>query len=145
MTRKYILSITTLIAVLLLVSTAYTQVRTQLTPADYERANAVRTKFQGLTENLPEPARAIQNTPRFWYRKSVKGGSEFVLVDAEAATKKAAFDHEKLAASLNVLTSAKYTAITLPFNSISFVDNERAIEFAAEPDHERQLGGAARG
>src|SRR5215470_6198324 len=103
----------------------------QGTLADYERASSLRDKFQGLAVNIPERANWIEKTSRFWYRKSVKGGSEFVLVDAETLAKRPAFDHEKLAASLSSAAGGKYTAVTLPFNAITFIDNERAIEFAA--------------
>jgi dipeptidyl aminopeptidase/acylaminoacyl peptidase len=84
-----------------------------------------------LAVNVPERANAIGKTSRFWYRKSVKGGNEFVLVDAETLTKKPAFDHAKLAASLSAAAGEKYTHLTLPFMSITFVDNEQALEFAA--------------
>jgi len=73
----------------------------QGTLADYERAQSLRTKFQGLAINLPERANWIENTSRFWYRKSVKGGSEFVLVNAETLSKNPAFDQSKLAVSLS--------------------------------------------
>ena len=103
----------------------------QGTRADYERANKLRDKFQGLAVNIAERASWIGTTSRFWYRKSVKGGNEFVLVDAETLAKKPAFDHAKLAASLSTAAGEKYTPVTLPFMSITFVDNEQAIEFAA--------------
>lgn len=99
--------------------------------ADYERANKLRDKFQGLAVNVPERVSWIGTTSRFWYRKSVKGGNEFVLIDAETLTKKPAFDHAKLAASLSAAAGEKYTPLTLPFMSITFVDNEQALEFAA--------------
>ncbi len=50
---------------------------------DYQRANSLRDKYQSLAINIAERANWIEKTSRFWYRKSVKGGSEFVLVDAE--------------------------------------------------------------
>jgi len=103
----------------------------QGTLADYERANGLREKYLGLAVNLPERAAWIEQTSRFWYRKAVKGGNEFVLVDAETLAKKPAFDHEKLAASLSAAAGEKYTALKLPFMMISFVDNEKAIEFLA--------------
>jgi len=103
----------------------------QGTLADYERATGLRDKLQGLALNVPERATWIENTSRFWYRKSVKGGNEFVLVDAETLVKKPAFDHEKLATSLSTATGEKYTALTLPFSVITFVDHERAIQFVA--------------
>ncbi|HVP91478.1 MAG TPA: hypothetical protein VMS75_09695, partial [Terriglobales bacterium] len=70
-------------------------------PADYERADGLREKFQALALNVPGRIAWIEKTHRFWYRKTVKGGFEFELVDADALTKKPAFDHEKLAAALN--------------------------------------------
>src|SRR5262245_47491733 len=126
--RNHSVVTTILVLVLLLVPAAWAQ-RAQLTPDDYARANAVRTKFQGLAVNLPEPARAIEKTSRFWYRKSVKGGNEFVVVDAETLVKRPAFDHEKLASSLAAATNEKIGPLTLPLQTFSFIDNERAISF----------------
>jgi len=103
----------------------------QGTQADYGRAAGLREKFQGLVVNAPERAEWIDKTSRFWYRKSVKGGYEFVLVDAETLAKKTAFDHEKLAAALTTALPPGDNAITalrLPFDEITFVDGERAIE-----------------
>src|SRR5262245_9253941 len=100
----------------------------QGTSADYQRATNLRL-LQALAVNIPERANWIGSTSRFWYRKSVRGGEEFVLVDAEALTKKPAFDHERLAASLSAASGQKYTALKLPFNSIRFVDDEKSIEF----------------
>jgi dipeptidyl aminopeptidase/acylaminoacyl peptidase len=100
----------------------------QGTQADYERANALREKFTGLAINLPERANWIGSTTRFWYRKAVKGGNEFVLVDAETMAKRPAFDHVKIAASLSTAANEKYEALKLPFQSISFVEGESAID-----------------
>ncbi|MDD8032072.1 MAG: DPP IV N-terminal domain-containing protein [Acidobacteriota bacterium] len=96
---------------------------------DYDRAFALREKFTSQAINVPERASWIEKTPRFWYRKTVKGGHEFILVDAEKATKQPAFDHEKLATALNKETGDKFTAITLPFRSLKFIDEEKALEF----------------
>ena len=73
----------------------------QVTRADYERAAGLRDKLQGLVINAPERANWIGQTSRFWYRKSVKGGAEFALVDAATGAKGPAFDHEKMATSLS--------------------------------------------
>ncbi|HEU4386826.1 MAG TPA: DPP IV N-terminal domain-containing protein, partial [Blastocatellia bacterium] len=97
--------------------------------ADYERATGLRERLQGLAVNIPERASWIGTTSRFWYRKSVKGGDQFVVVDAQTLEKKPAFDQERLAATLSTSAGQKYTALKLPFNAISFVDNEKAIEF----------------
>jgi hypothetical protein len=90
----------------------------------------LRDRLQGLAINVPETPNWIEKTPRFWYRKSVKGGNEFVLADAQAATKQAAFDHARLAAALSAAANEKYEPLKLPFQSITFVDNERALTFA---------------
>jgi len=124
----------------------------QGTLADYERGQGLRAKSQGLVVNVPGAATWIDGSDHFWYSKSVKGGTEFVLVDAEAGTRKPAFDHEKLAAAINAASGGHYTALALPFvpaqggrgsgagrgaaglgatGALTFVDQERAIEFGA--------------
>ena len=103
----------------------------QLTEADYQRANGLRNKLQGLAINIPGPVNWVSGTNKFWYRKSVAGGNAFVLVNAETLSKSPAFDHEKLAASLSAAAGEKYTAVTLPFSEIVFADHESAIELTA--------------
>jgi len=101
----------------------------QGTLADYERAGGLREKYTSLAANLAERANWIGQSSRFWYRKAVKGGNEFVVVDAETLAKKPAFDHERLAAALSAAANEKYTALKLPFQQLTFVDSEKAIEF----------------
>src|SRR6476469_3658204 len=100
----------------------------QGTAADYERSRGLRTKFQDLALDVPGPANWIAGTPTFWYRKTVKGGAQFILVDAEKHEKRPAFDHEKLAAALG----PNYKADTLPFQEFAFADEGAAITFAAD-------------
>src|SRR5262245_42640168 len=84
----------------------------QGTLADYERASELRTKLQWLVAGAPDRAYWIEKTSRFWYRKSVKGGYEFVVVDAETLAKRPAFDHEKVAAALSAVLPSGEEAIT---------------------------------
>ncbi len=116
-----------LIAILLLALPV--QLLAQGTAADYERAKNLRSQTQGLAYNNPGPSTWIDKTHRFWYRKTVKGGHQFVLVNADQLTKEPAFDHDKLAASLSKAAGESYTGITLPFNSITFAENDSAVEF----------------
>jgi dipeptidyl aminopeptidase/acylaminoacyl peptidase len=102
----------------------------QGTAADYQRAQEARQKYEGLAVNVAGPV-TWMDANRFWYRKSVKGGNEFVLVNAALKSKAPAFDHEMLAASLSKATGEKYTAITLPFTTIEFGDNGGSIQVAA--------------
>ena len=54
---------------------------------------------------------------RFWYRNTVPGGAEFVLVDPATATRTRAFDHERLAAALGAATDTAWTPLDLPFRT----------------------------
>ena len=87
----------------------------QGTLADYQRAQDLTAKARGLVVNTPSAATWIGSSDRFWYSKPVTGGTEFVMVDAVASTKKPAFDHEKLAAAISTATGGHYSALTLPF------------------------------
>src|SRR5713101_1648650 len=102
----------------------------QGTLADYQRARGLHDKLQGLAVNVAGPANWIDDTDRFWFRKSVKGGHEFVVVDADRLTRRPAFDHEKLAAALSSVSGEKYDSLKLPFAEITFVDKQQAIQFA---------------
>jgi dipeptidyl aminopeptidase/acylaminoacyl peptidase len=99
-----------------------------VTQADYERATGLREKYQAAIVDIAEPATWIEKSSRFCYRKSVKGGHQFVMVDADTQQKRPAFDHEKLAATLSKLTGRKLTAVTLPFNTFTFRDNEQVLD-----------------
>ena len=54
---------------------------------------------------------------RFWYRSTVSGGAEFILVDPAAGTRARAFDHERLAAALDAATGTAVEALGLPFRT----------------------------
>src|SRR5215471_5618260 len=122
----------------------------QGTLADYQRAQGLQAKARGLLVNAPGQASWIGDTEHFWYTRSVKGGTEFVLGDAGGGTKKLAFDHAKLAAAISSVAGHKYDALNLPFappqggrgggggragaaigttSPLTFVDGEKAIQF----------------
>ncbi len=98
--------------------------------ADYDRANSLRDRVANKVYDTAEAPNWIAGSSRFWYRKTVKGGNQFVLVDPAAATKSAPFDHARLAAGIKAVTSGNVTEITLPFTTFSYADNSAAIEFA---------------
>src|SRR5688500_3520130 len=81
----------------------------QGTIADYQRAMGLRDKYQNLALGTTDQPRFIEKTNRFHYRRTVKGGSEFVVVDVATREKKPAFDHEKLAHALSSALNRKVT------------------------------------
>ncbi len=117
--------------VLVLVSLVPAFLGAQGRMADYERADGLRARFTEAAVDVPERAVWIEKTPRFWYRKSVAGGNAFVLVDAEKLARGPAFDHEKLAAALTAASGKPVTAVKLPFSRLTFVNEEKALEFEA--------------
>ena len=66
---------------------------------------------------------------KFWYRDLTADGSEFVLVDPAKRSRKAAFDHERLAAALSTATGKAYSAYKLPFMLISFSTDFKFVVF----------------
>jgi dipeptidyl aminopeptidase/acylaminoacyl peptidase len=101
----------------------------QATVADYVRSMGLRDKTQGLVLNSADQVRWLENTNRLIYRKTVKGGHEFVLVNADTQVKTAPFDHQKLAEALSTSLNRKVTAVELPFTTFNFTENDRAIQF----------------
>ena len=92
---------------------------------DYRRAASVMQRLNGLTVNVAQTPTWVSPT-RFWYRKTVKGGNEFVVVDAATGEKRAAFDHARLATALGAATGGAYAAVTLPFSEFTYVDRDDA-------------------
>ena len=103
----------------------------QGTAADYRRADSLRARFQGLVVNVAEQPAWIPNSTRLVYRKLVRGGTEFVMVDATTREKRPAFDHARLATALGTATSGRYTPITIP-TGVTFVEGDTAVEVAVD-------------
>src|SRR6266516_1619134 len=99
----------------------------QGTPADYARAQKLRATYESLAVDIAGPATAIGNTHRFWYRKTVRGTEQFVVVDADTQQRQPAFDHEKIAASLSKAAGGTFKASALPFNTLAFTADGAAF------------------
>jgi dipeptidyl aminopeptidase/acylaminoacyl peptidase len=116
------------IAVLVTVFAA-TNASAQVTPADYDRAMGLRDRWMYLTENVADPATWVESSTRFYYRKTVTGGFQFVMVDAVTGQRQPAFDHDRLAAALGAATGEKHTGLRLPFETFRLSNGERAMDF----------------
>jgi dipeptidyl aminopeptidase/acylaminoacyl peptidase len=129
MTRSRVKPIAALLLASLLVLPAL--VSAQVTKADYERATGLRAKLQPLALNIVDRGGWIGKSPRYWYRKSVVGGSEYWIADAATLSKAIAFDHAKLAAALAAASGEKVEPLNLPFFTLTFGDDGKSVQFAA--------------
>ena len=100
----------------------------QVTQADYQRAQGLRERYESAAVAVPEPPTWVPSTHRFYYRRSLANGFEFVIVDADTQQKQAPFDHARLAAALTTASGRAYTATRLPFQTFTFNDALSAIE-----------------
>jgi dipeptidyl aminopeptidase/acylaminoacyl peptidase len=109
----------------------------------YARFDSYANRLQNLVQNLPGAPVWLTDSSAFWYRKAGGGNTEFVLVDARAATKGPAFDHARLASALSTASGQTYTAQALPFTTFDFTNGRQTIEFAIGAAPGRAGGGGA--
>src|SRR5262245_3943144 len=102
-----------------------------VTLVDYQRALSLQAKYTGTAANVAD-APVWLPSGKFWYRRSVKGGREFVIVDSAAAAKKPAFDHQRLAAGIAAATAKTVTPVTLPFTTFAMAADEQSLTFSEE-------------
>src|SRR5262249_21788268 len=100
--------------------------------ADYDRAESVHRRLDGLVLDAVDTAGWIGSTSRFWYRKSVTGGTTFMIADAATLQKKPAFDHAAIASSLSAAAGRTIDARSLPFNTLAFSADERSFDVAVD-------------
>jgi dipeptidyl aminopeptidase/acylaminoacyl peptidase len=102
-----------------------------LRPASQQRRGPGESQVRGVYKSRITP-HWFQDNTRFWYRNDLLGGTkEFIMVDAERATRQPAFDHQKLAAALSKVAGDEYKADRLPFTDIEFIEDGKAIRFDA--------------
>ncbi|GAB4466815.1 MAG: hypothetical protein OHK0029_38380 [Armatimonadaceae bacterium] len=93
----------------------------QGTKVDYARALGLRQQTEGKVFRAEVRANWLPGNARFWYRNDLpEGRAEFVLVDAEKAEKKPAFDHGRLAAALSKTLNRAVDPEKLPVERIAF-------------------------
>ncbi|MEO1995193.1 MAG: S9 family peptidase, partial [Planctomycetaceae bacterium] len=101
----------------------------QGTRGDYERAADLRKRTQGTVFKQQVAPHWFDQGRKFWYRNDLPGNThEFILVDAWRASRRAAFDHQKLSQALSLKTSTKVDARNLPFQEIRF-DSDGHVRF----------------
>jgi dienelactone hydrolase len=113
-------------AILFFLGMIYSQESVSL--EDYQRAESF---LSSNTSSLVFRANVSPNwldDGRLWYRNTVEGGAEFVLVDPVKKTRKLAFDHQRIADVLSNKDTT-YGAFGLPFRSFEYTKRGRAISF----------------
>jgi dipeptidyl aminopeptidase/acylaminoacyl peptidase len=104
----------------------------QGTRADYERAASLRQLTQNKVFHSRVDPHWFTNQARFWYRNDLPdSGREFILVDAQKATRQPAFDHKRLALALAGATGKNVKPDQLPLDTITFADDLQTLTFAA--------------
>ncbi|MEE3371912.1 MAG: prolyl oligopeptidase family serine peptidase [Planctomycetota bacterium] len=104
----------------------------QGTKADYERARTLSQRSRDLVFRTRVTPNWITGKPQFWYRvRSGRDSHRFILVDAEHATRRDAFDHRRLATALAAAASRDVSHERLPFQSMTYDPSGAAIDFAA--------------
>jgi dipeptidyl aminopeptidase/acylaminoacyl peptidase len=104
-----------------------------LTVDDYKLAERQLSKYTGkLVTGTVEYPQWQDN--RLMYRSHTNDGNKFYIVDAATGKKKLAFDHDKLAQSLAVITDSEVNADSLPFKTFKFSPNNR-IMFSLKNKH----------
>jgi dipeptidyl aminopeptidase/acylaminoacyl peptidase len=106
----------------------------QGTATEYARSDGLRARIEGLVVDAAEaPSWVGPGSSQFVYRKSVKGGFSFMLVDAATLEKRPAFDHDRLATAITTAMRRQggipITGVTLPLGRFTLADTGRAIEF----------------
>jgi hypothetical protein len=70
------------------------------------------------------------NTRGFGIANDLRDGEGVCAGGCGGGTRKAAFDHEKLAAALSSASGKQISAERFPFDSIDFIDNDQALRFS---------------
>lgn len=99
--------------------------------ADYLRADLIRGAMNSRIYYSPESFHWIGNENKCWYLQNTPGGKIFMVVNVDSLSQHPAFDRSLLAESLSSRSGRKTDADKLPFDDISFTNNDRVIEFEA--------------
>jgi dipeptidyl aminopeptidase/acylaminoacyl peptidase len=115
-----------------------------VTAADYGRAE--RFLGPGVTPLVSGIAGRPTWLPdgRFWYRVSVVGGGEFIMVNPARRTRAPAFDHARLAEGLGVALGRTLEATDLPFQTFDLSADGRTLTVTVAPPGPPSAPGARR-
>jgi dipeptidyl-peptidase-4 len=117
---------------LALLSSSVSAQVTQLSADDYARAERF---LSGHTTPLVHGGSVRPEwleDGRFWYRNSVQGGSEFVMVDPTAAARGRVFDHDRMAEGLSETLGEVLDPLDLPIEDLELSGHEVLLTLTDE-------------
>ena len=71
---------------------------------------------------------------RFWYRNTLPGGSEIILVDPREGSRGHLFDHARLSTAVGNFTEMEFTQFALPYRSLQVSDDEESVTLQVNGD-----------
>jgi dipeptidyl-peptidase-4 len=99
---------------------------------DYRRAERfLPQNARKLVLNERVTPNWLDKGSRFWYKRDLRDGKLFLLVDPALNAVMPAFDHAKVAAALAAATGEAVSASNLPFDTFGFEKGETRIKFEA--------------
>ena len=117
--------------VLLLLAISCSKKQKQFTLLEYETAaKHMDSDLYNLIYNQVNGSRFVGKN-NLIYTTNSKEGKKFIFVNTVSKTKKAAFDHQKLAAALSKELEIKIKASELPIYSVSLSDDLKTLNFMA--------------
>jgi dipeptidyl aminopeptidase/acylaminoacyl peptidase len=101
--------------------------------ANWELSNKFGTQaLQRVTYSSTLQPRWIGKTDSMWYNWRSRQGTAFMLVYPPAKVKRPLFDHVKLAAALATAHQKPYEPNALPFTTLNFTRDHKAIRFTVD-------------
>ena len=97
--------------------------------ADYERSLSLRDDWMLLTRDIVFPAQWVPDSHEFVYRQTVEGGFAVVRANADTGDRTPAFDQAAISAALSDATEEPYSALLLPFETFTYAEDGKAIDF----------------
>jgi Dipeptidyl peptidase IV (DPP IV) N-terminal region./Prolyl oligopeptidase family. len=118
--------ITLFIQAVLIMSSLFAQDLKEL----YKRADEFAERYNNKSYYVINSIQAIEGTHNFWYVTNTPAGKEFIILDADQKSSYPAFDQQKLAESLKLVTGKDIGPYELPFSSIRYSKNRDTLYFA---------------
>ena len=101
--------------------------------ANWDLSNKFTTQaLQRVTYSTTLQPRWIGKTDSMWYNWRNRQGAGFYLVYPPTKTKRPLFDHVKLAAALAMAHQKPYEPTALPFTTLNFTKDHKAIRFTVD-------------